>query len=182
MFERLKRWHNEHVLEDGTRIWLRPILRTDMPYLLDIFANLSSQSRYQRFIAAVDNLSQERVEELATQMVEDTVTHGRGVLAFREIEGQNVPIGGVRYFLEEDGGTSAEFAITIRDDYQRKGVGKLLLNELIRQAQARGVTRLTGLALADNAGLWRLVEQTGYPINRQPGSGDVEFELLIGRS
>jgi RimJ/RimL family protein N-acetyltransferase len=182
MFEKLRRWHNEHLLDDGTRIWLRPILTTDTPYLLDIFANLTSQSRYQRFIAAVDNVSPERVEEVATQMVEDSVTHGRGVLAMIDVDGEDVAIGGARYFSEEAGSESAEFAITIRDDYQRRGVGKLLLGELIRLAQRNGIKRLTGLALSDNAGLWRLVEQTGFPLNRHTDSSEVEFELLIGRS
>lgn len=182
MFERLRRWANEYFLEDGTRIWLRPILTTDAPYLLDIFAHLSSQSRYQRFITMVDNVTLERREELAAQMVADSVSKGRGILAFVEIEGEDVAIGGARYFVEEAGDNSAEFAITIRDDYQRRGIGKLMLNELIRQAQRNGIKHLTGLALSDNLGLWRLVEQTGYPISRNSNGSEIEFELLIGRS
>ena len=177
------RRRNEHQLEDGTRIWLRPIVASDTPFLLDIFSNLSSKSRYQRFIAPVDSVPAERVAEIASQMVADTIAQGRGVLAFTELDGDEIAIGGARYFREQSDdhwtSDSAEFAITIRDDYQRKGIGKLLLRELIVQARRNGVERLTGLALPDNAGLWRLVEQMGYPINRQSGQGEIEFEMII---
>lgn len=174
-------WHqNEFSLADGTRLRFRPITANDTPHLLDIFSNLSAQSRYQRFIAPVDSVPEERVAQIASQMVADTVERGKGVLAFVEIDGKETAVGGARYFREAEGERSAEFAITIRDDHQHRGLGKLLLDELIRQAKRNGIRRLTGLALADNVGLWKLVEHTGYPVTRHSQQGEIEFDILIG--
>ena len=55
----------------------------------------------------------------------------------------------------------AEFALAIADDWQRAGLGALLLGKLADSAAAQGIRRLSGDVLADNDGMRGLLKRTG---------------------
>jgi L-amino acid N-acyltransferase YncA len=66
---------------------------------------------------------------------------------------------------------SAEVIITVRDDYQKKGIGRELLLRLISLARAQGVTGLTAQVLADNVAMLRLLRSLeGIEYDIQGGS------------
>jgi ribosomal protein S18 acetylase RimI-like enzyme len=46
--------------------------------------------------------------------------------------------------------TSAEIAVTVIDDWQRRGLGRELLTRLIDRARGVGISRLTALVAEDN--------------------------------
>ena len=165
------------LLDDGTPICFRPISAEDAPHLIDIFDNLSSESRYQRFQQVVDNFSSTQVQTYAEQTVVDSIESGYGLLAFIGTEPDSVPVAGIRYVVED--GISAEFAITIRDDMHRRGIGSMLLNRLIVAARARGLRYLTGSALAENIAIWKLLTRTGLPLDRWYDDGDMKFSLCL---
>ena len=47
---------------------VRPLLAEDAPYLVDLFENMSQDSRYSRFLQTLDNIDMERVWSLASDM------------------------------------------------------------------------------------------------------------------
>jgi acetyltransferase len=55
----------------------------------------------------------------------------------------------------------AEFAITVVDEYQRRGLGTLLLQLLLSAAQALQVRTLRGFLLADNLAMLSLLQKFG---------------------
>ena len=162
-------------LADGTQLYLRPIQLGDAVYFIDIFHHLSSNSRYQRFLRPVDYASAEEVSETAEQMVNDTIRNGHGVLAFNA---DGVAVGGARYFFLEDG-TSAEFAISIRDDMQRKGMGSRLMAALVDMAQQDKLQTLIGIALAENHGVQGLLNRTGLPLTQENAGPEVTYYLHL---
>ena len=171
--KRRERWK----LADNTEVWLRPIGSGDAPFLVDIFNHMSDESRYQRFNTTLANVDEERVQNRAQQMVDQSVNNGRGWLAFAQIEGKESPLGGARYvYTDED---VAEFAISVRDDIQQKGLGTLLLLRLIQTAKRDKLEALTGFAQADNRGLWQLLDRSGYPIERERDGSDVFFRMPL---
>ena len=165
------------LLADGTPICFRPISAEDTPHIIDIFDHLSSESRYQRFQQVVDNFSSTQVQTYARQTVIDSVEAGYGLLAFIGSEPDPVPVAGIRYVVED--GVSGEFAITIRDDMHRRGIGSMLLDRLIVEARARGLRYLTGSALAENIAIWKLLTRTGLPLDRWYDGGDMKFSLCL---
>ena len=176
----VKLWKKKRVLKNGLKVWLRPIRATDTPYLLDIFDNLSPDSRYSRFQVSAEGLSSELIETRATQTALDSVAHGFGLLAFADLDEQdNVPLGGARYYTDLSDPHSAELAITIRDDVQGLGLGKLLLKKLIKEARQRGIVFFTGVALADNYAVWGLLESTGLPLERWNDGPDMHLRLTL---
>lgn len=59
-------------------------------------------------------------------------------------------------------GKSAEFGISIADNYQRKGLSKFLMAALEEEALSRGLTELVGYVLKDNGGMSKMMQKRGY--------------------
>jgi GNAT superfamily N-acetyltransferase len=86
---------------------------------------------------------------------------------------------GVAEYVRGERFDEAEIAIAIGDDWQRHGVGTLLLNDLRERAVTAGIRRFTATVLRDNRGALKLVRALGPA--RTTGQGTVvtpEVELV----
>jgi acetyltransferase len=81
----------------------------------------------------------------------------------RNETGEN-EIGVARYISNPDG-TSCEFAIVVDDTYQRRGLGRIMMQRLIAVARARGLTMMTGYIVTDNDGMLKLCSGLGFTIH-----------------
>jgi acetyltransferase len=82
----------------------------------------------------------------------------------------------------DPGGTSAEFAIVVRSDVQRLGLGRKLLQKLIDYSRARGLHRLYGLVAATNRRMLGLARTLGFDVDVVPGAATAVITLdLDGR-
>lgn len=170
----------DFTLRDGTPVWFRPISPADAPHLIDIYDHLSPESRYLRFHQSLEGISQEQVEQRAAQTAYDSVAHGFGLLAFGATQQlAHNPLGGARYYLDNQTADAGELAITIRDDAQRQGLGQMLLNQLIDEARSRGIRYLKGTALHSNTGIWRLLRSTMLPLESWHDGPDSFFKLAL---
>ena len=59
-------------------------------------------------------------------------------------------------------GKSAEFGISVADNYQRKGLSQFLMTALEEEALSRGLTELVGYVLKDNGGMSKMMKKRGY--------------------
>jgi acetyltransferase len=59
---------------------------------------------------------------------------------------------------------SAEFAIVVADEWQGRGLGSLLMLELVAAARARGVRRIEGWVLATNHAMLELMRALGFEV------------------
>ena len=73
-------------------------------------------------------------------------------------------LGVARLSIETGNVDEGEFAIVVRDDYQRKGIGSKLMDALIQAARDRHVREITGFVLAANPGMARFAESLGFDI------------------
>ena len=162
-------------LPDGAELIIGRVTPADAPVLAEGFAQLSTESRRLRFLTAKPTLSARELRYL-TEVdghdhealgAVDPVTH-RGVAVAR--------------FVRDDGDrTRAEAAITVADDWQRRGVGKLLLERLADRARAEGITRFVALVSGENRGMQALVKHLGGPVHIAPlAGGTYEYEVELG--
>ena len=84
--------------------------------------------------------------------------------AVSDLDGRPSMVAGARYAVAADG-RSAEFALAVADQWQRRGLATQLMATLERIAAAAGITRLTGECLAINKGFVSLVRSLGYRVH-----------------
>jgi RimJ/RimL family protein N-acetyltransferase len=140
-------------LRDGTPILVRTLRPADAEELVRGFARLSTGSRRFRFLSPLHKLTTEQVRELTDVDQHDHVAIG----AQDESRPEHPGIGVARFVRLEQDPSSAEFAITVIDDYQRRGLGTLLMKLLLEAAQAVQVRTLRGFLLADNLAMINLL-------------------------
>jgi acetyltransferase len=77
--------------------------------------------------------------------------------------------GEVRAFVHP-GGVTAEFAILVRSDVKRRGLGRALLAKMIDYCRASGLTELIGQILPQNAAMIALARRCGMQVETVPGA------------
>ena len=181
--ERLRfneRYREYRHLRSGVRVLLRPVRPSDAPLLLDGFQRLSPMSRYRRFLAYRRTLTPAEVERFTrcdgqNHFALAAVIHRRG----EGVEG----IGVARFVRMADEPVAAEVAVTVIDDYQGQGLGRLLMARLLSAAAERGVRELRSSVLADNRPMLSLARSFGAAESDTDGRGvvDVVLPVIYGR-
>ena len=84
---------------------------------------------------------------------------------------------GVARFVIDPAGNEAEFAVVIRSDLQRIGLGKALMQELIKYARSTKISRLRGSVSANNTAMLHMCRKLGFE-NRDAGEGSLRQVVL----
>lgn len=150
---------------------VRPIGPEDRDALADAFARLSPESRLRRFLAPKPKLSQRELTYLTDI---DHVSH-EAIGAFDE-DGRMVAIARYATVAPED--REAEIAVTVADEWQRRGLGTALAAKIVAAARDNAFTRLTASTMTENGPALALLRRLGF---RPAGSssGVLEFQLPL---
>jgi nucleotide-binding universal stress UspA family protein/GNAT superfamily N-acetyltransferase len=159
-------------LGDGARVTLRPIAPEDEPLVAASFERLSEESRYRRFFTTKHELS---AAELAYLVDVDHKDH-EAIIAIDPSSGE--ALGVARYVRLKDDAEVAEVAVTVADDWQRRGLGRALLDRLAYCARREGVRRFSALVQGDNPRALRLLTDVG-DTQRQWDTGVVELVVEL---
>jgi len=142
------------VLRDGAALRVRQIVPTDGAALAAGLQRLSPRSRYLRFAAPKPRFTQRELDWLTT-----VDHHGHEALVAYEAEsGAGVAV--ARWVVTEPG--VAEIALTVTDDWQRRGLGTLLSARLLELARREGVHEMRASVLAENPGAIGLLKAAGF--------------------
>jgi acetyltransferase len=154
----------QHPPRDAASVFLRPVRPGDGALLDGLVRSLSDASRYRRFHAVVNELSEPWRARL-TRVAPDEAA----LLAIVRDGGREIAIGEARYATGEDAAAEArEFALVVADDWQGLGVGARLLRGLLRCAERAGVRVLYGDVFADNAAMLAFARRLGFSQRRHP--------------
>jgi GNAT superfamily N-acetyltransferase len=144
----------EHVrLRDGSSVTVRPIRPADAPLLADAFGRLSAVSRQSRFLGIKDELS---AAELRHFTVVDHHAH-EALIAISPVDGRAVGV--ARFVRSAESRRRAELAVTVIDDWHRRGLGRALLDRLTERARDEGIGTFTALIADDNAAALALLHE-----------------------
>ncbi|KAF0163236.1 MAG: GCN5-related N-acetyltransferase [Rhodocyclaceae bacterium] len=161
------RFARTHQLLDGRQVSVRPIRKEDAQLEADFVRHLSRESRYDRFMVSMNELSPSKLKYL-TEVDSD---HHVALVAMENRDGKEVEVGVSRYVIAP-GTTCCEFAIAVDDAWHGSGLAGALMGDLIEIARARGVTEMEGFVLAVNHRMLKFARQLGFTQHRDPEDRD----------
>lgn len=135
-------------LRDGYIVGIRAVSLGDGKLLRRMFSRLSRESIYWRF-----HMPYPSVPEWAVALF-TSVDEAQG--KYLVVVAGNEIVGHAMYARSEDG-RSADIGILVEDEWQRRGIGKLLLSRLAAAARRRRIEAFTGVVLGENRPMMRLL-------------------------
>src|SRR3990172_3628162 len=147
-------------LFDGSAATLRPIRSSDMALEQAFVRNLSSQSKFKRFMSEMRELSPEQLYKFTHP---DHSLEAAYVVIRSTVAGEE-EIGVARFVVDADG-EPCECAVTVADAWQGKGVGGRLMRALLRDARARGLKRMEGYVLGTNTRMLEFMRRLGFEVD-----------------
>ena len=156
-------------LNDGTDIVVRPIRPEDAEMEDRFVRELSAESRYFRFMNQLQELSQ----EMLVRFTQIDYHHEMALIAVTTMNGEDRQIGVARYTTNLDK-TSCEFALTVSDDWQHRGIGHILMKDLMDVARDRDLAEMQGQVLSNNSKMLDLVQTLGFRVSNDPEDPSVK--------
>ncbi|MEX2622454.1 MAG: GNAT family N-acetyltransferase [Acidimicrobiia bacterium] len=126
---------SELVLGDGTRVLIRPIRADDKQLLQEGIRHLSPESRYLRFLHYLERLTPAELRYLTEIDYRDHFAW----VAISLDKPDHLGLGVARYIRDGNQPKQAEAAVAVIDDYQGRGLGRLLLTKLADSARENGI-------------------------------------------
>jgi acyl-CoA hydrolase/GNAT superfamily N-acetyltransferase len=156
----------------GLSLLLRPVKLSDEHLLKDFFYSLSNDSMYRRFISTRKDMHHDRLQPfVAIDYTKEMV-----ILAVLQQEGQELIVGMAQYLIDENRHI-AEVAFVVRDDYQGRGIGAVLLNYVTFLARKSGLLGFTAAVLMENRRMLQLFEKMGFNIEKRSEGGVYELTM-----
>ncbi len=147
----------------GEPVTIRPIRIDDLELEQHFIRRLSPAAKHYRFLGGVSELSPAELRRLCEVDGKNSMAFVATVLQ----NGREVEIGVARY-SPAAGSNTREIAVTVSDDWQHRGLGMMLVRQLIETAKLNGVTRLYSMDLADNGAMAALAKDLGMASMRDP--------------
>ncbi|NLY92949.1 MAG: GNAT family N-acetyltransferase [Myxococcales bacterium] len=148
-------------LEDGLWVQIRPLGPDDREALKEGLTHVGNRSLYERFLSPNHKPTEKEIEYLTHPDQRDHLA-----LALGTLDDPPIGIGVARCVREAPGSNIAEYAILIRDDFQGRGAGLLLLAHLAELALENHIDHFRGIQLVENHRILKLTEKIADPAAR----------------
>lgn len=145
----------------GRTFAVRPIRAEDEPRLIEGFARLTSEEVRLRFhapVKALDHVIASRFSQINYDREMALILTDRGAPG-------SAPIYAVARLSADPDNETAEYAIVVGGEIAGQGLGRALLSLLIKHARERGLKRLFGPVLRENARMLNLCRDLGFAIS-----------------
>ena len=149
----------------GRSIFVRPLQPQDASLLKDFGQHLSVTDLRFRFLAPLKEIDRRTAARLSQ------IDYDREMALIVTPAADTSEALAVARFHADPDNTEAEFAVAVRSDLQRQGIGAALMTYLIEIAAARGLKKLWGLVLSDNVRMLQLARALGMHQERSSQAG-----------
>jgi len=150
-------------LLDGSEVTVRALRKEDAGLERDFIRNLSPESRWMRFLGQIGDPS----DSLIRKLTELDYQHDMAFIALSRESGIVREVGVSRYSLAPDG-QSCECAVTVADTWQGKGLGTVLMRDLIDIARRRGIHSMFSIDANENERMRELARDLGFKREQAP--------------
>jgi acetyltransferase len=167
-------YEKDWMMRDGTPVLLRPMKPEDEQLVSDFLGKCSEDTVYFRYFRLIKKWT----HEMLIRFTQNDYDREMGLMAIGSPPGPEVMLGVCRLVMEANRET-AEFAIIVADQWQGKGLGPKLVEEVIAIARERRVKLLWGEVLATNQPMLEMVKRLGFSLNRQVDSQTIRAEMHL---
>lgn len=167
-----EQYESKETTTHGLQIFIRPIKPEDAPLLVELFENLSPESRYHRFFSPMKALSRDFLVRF-TQIDYDRHI---GLVAMGREDHEEKMLGVARVIMESDQ-RNAEFSVAVGDRWQGKGVGRRLLERCLEAGRDYGIETVQGYVLAENRQMLKLGQELGFRISGNDGENTYHLTI-----
>jgi GNAT superfamily N-acetyltransferase len=147
----------ETMLRGHDRVLVRPIHVQDIELERRFIENLSPSSRRFRFFETMSSPS----DALLKQLMNINPSTDAAYVAVVNKGPEEQQIGVARFSATADG-HDCEFAVTVNDEWQKKGLGTVLMRHLIDLARTRGIQSMHSSDAADNRLMRKFAKHLGF--------------------
>jgi acetyltransferase len=162
-------------LRTGRQVLMRPVRPEDEPAHRAFISRLTPEDIRFRFFGLVREFAHSQLARF-TQI--DYDREMAFIATADDGHGHVETLGVVRGIADPDN-QRVEFAIVVRSDIKGQGLGRLLLDKMIRYCRRRGNRELVGRVLADNQAMLDLTKRFGFTLQTLPEGGIIEVSLKL---
>jgi len=160
----VQKYRTTFIASDGTEVIYRPIRPNDDDKIMAFYYGLSRDTVYFRFFSGRKNVPKSRIRDY---------THIDYQKNFAMVVEYNEMIIGVGHFIVTGDPETAEMAVVMHDDWQRKGIGTHFLRYLILIAKDRGIKHIIATVLLENFKILKTIEKLGFKFSKKLEDGDL---------
>jgi acetyltransferase len=153
----------ERLEQAGKILWIRPIRTEDLQLELDFVHDLSPDTAYLRFFSPMHELT----PQMAERFTHVDYQRSMAFIALEEPDAPAAMVGVARYMAPLQS-KSCEFAVTIADRWQHRGLGSVLMKRLIAYARQQGFETMEGSVLQSNPAMRSLASKLGFAAHSDP--------------
>lgn len=150
-------WTSQSSTRSGVRLCIRPLRPDDREREIEFINSLSERTRYYRLMTPLKFLP----PHLLDRLMDIDYDRRMAFVATVEKDGREQFVGIARYG-DTDRPDSVELGVTVTDSWQRCGIARLLIAELLRFARWRGIRHIEGIVLHDNRPMIELAKSLGF--------------------
>jgi acetyltransferase len=169
-------WTSHVKARSGAEVCIRPLRSEDREREVAFINSLSERTRFLRLMAPLKFLP----PHLLNQLMDIDYNVRMALVASVVNDGVEEFIGVARYGATDDP-TTVEMAVTVTDAWQRQGVARLLLAQLMKYAASRGFRRMCGFVLAENDGMLALARSVGFDAHYDSTEHLMRISCELGR-
>jgi len=155
------------LLDDGTEIYVRPLLLADLTDLRSFLHRLSPTSRHYRLVETDEHGLPFALYAAAGagQALAATIpnAHGEEIVATGK-------------YFRESGDSYAEISLLVRDDWQNRGIGSFMFKRLCELAKGEGLAGLKANIRRENQRMQAIFQHAG-PTSGFPESDVYRFQI-----
>jgi GNAT superfamily N-acetyltransferase len=163
--------------EGPISIHVRLIRPDDSDRIKDLFYGLSEDSIFFRFLIPLKSLRRQTLQEFYYVDQESDISLVAVAGNGKEGECEKIVAAG-RYLLNRST-NQAEFALLVKDEYQNRGIGTFLLNQMMRIAKSKGVNAFIAYVHPKNVPMINFIHRTGKVIESRLSIEDNQYTFIL---
>jgi GNAT superfamily N-acetyltransferase len=170
-------YETEVLLKDGSSILLRPIRVDDATSWLGFIGRLSPDNKHLRFLHTSKEMNLDDAVRFCT-----VDYHNRFAFVAEALRELNRDIVGAGQYYRLPGHHAADMLLAVEDDYQSRGLGIRILEQLANVARENGIDTFRTDVLAGNEQMMNVLRDYGVHISSELRAGIHHVTLPIAQT